>query len=85
MIKESKKYTSESSCCEGDFCKMPKHHKNHMAQGPNNGMIYGLGVIGAAIFFIGKATSFWIGVLGLLKAIVWPAYLVYEALNFLIK
>lgn len=41
--------------------------------------IYALGFIGAAIYFISHATTFWIGVLGFLKAIVWPAFLVYEA------
>lgn len=45
--------------------------------------IYGLGFIGAAIYYISAATSFGIGVLGFLKAIVWPALLVYEALKFL--
>ncbi|HUS87440.1 MAG TPA: hypothetical protein VMW76_09380 [Bacteroidales bacterium] len=43
--------------------------------------IYGLGFIGAAVYFISHATSFWIGVLGFLKALVWPAFLVYEALK----
>lgn len=43
------------------------------------GAVYGLGLIGAAIYFIGKATCFWMGVLGFLKALVWPAFLVYEA------
>lgn len=42
-----------------------------------------LGIIKAAIYFIPKATSFWIGVLGLLKAFVWPAFLVYEEFKFL--
>lgn len=46
-----------------------------------SGAIYGLGLIGAAIYFISQATSFWIGVLGILKAIVWPAFLVYAALK----
>jgi len=36
-------------------------------------------------FLIGKATTFWMGVLGILKALVWPAVLVYEAMKFLIK
>ena len=44
--------------------------------------VYGLGFIGAAIYFISTATSFWTGVLGLLKSMVWPAFLVYEALKF---
>ncbi len=43
--------------------------------------VYGLGLIGAAIYFISHATSFWMGVLGFLKAIVWPAFLVYEAMK----
>lgn len=46
------------------------------------GAVYGLGFIGAAIYFIGQATTFWIGVLGFLKALVWPAFLVYEALKY---
>lgn len=43
--------------------------------------VYGLGFIGAAIYYIVQATGFWMGVLGFLKAIVWPAFLVYEALK----
>jgi hypothetical protein len=45
--------------------------------------VYGFGVIGAAIFFIGQATSFGVGVLGFLKAIVWPVFLVLEAFKAL--
>ena len=41
--------------------------------------VYGLGLIGAAIYYISIATGFWMGVVGFLKAIVWPAFLVFEA------
>ena len=44
--------------------------------------VYGLGVIGAWVYFIGHATTFWLGVLGVLKGIVWPAMLIYEALKY---
>ena len=47
------------------------------------GAVYGLGFIGAAIYYISNSTGFWMGVLGILKAIVWPAFLVYELLKFL--
>lgn len=47
------------------------------------GPVYGLGFIGAAIYYIEHAATFWIGVVGLLKAIVWPAFLVYQLLSFL--
>lgn len=45
--------------------------------------VYGLGLIGAAIYFISAATGFWMGVLGFLKAIVWPVFLVLEAFKSL--
>lgn len=48
-----------------------------------SGAIYGLGFIGAAVWFISQATGFWAGVLGFLKALVWPAMLVYAALKHL--
>ncbi len=58
---------------------MSKH--NYANQSGN--VVYGLGLIGAAIYYISTATTFWIGVLGILKAIVWPAILVYEIFRFL--
>ncbi|OQA47489.1 MAG: hypothetical protein BWY46_01270 [Firmicutes bacterium ADurb.Bin300] len=61
-------------------------NKNHSAQKyASNGAVYGLGFIGAAIYYISAAADFWAGVLGFLKALVWPAFLVYEALRFLNK
>ena len=50
---------------------------------PAGGAVYGLGFIGAAIYFISTATNFWIGVLGFLKAIIWPVFLIYNALKHL--
>lgn len=48
-----------------------------------SGAVYGLGLIGAAVYFIMHATTFWGGVLGFLKAIIWPAIIVFEALQSL--
>ncbi|MFH1185867.1 MAG: hypothetical protein V1755_12645 [Chloroflexota bacterium] len=45
--------------------------------------VYGLGFIGAAVFYIQHATTFVMGLVGLLKAIVWPAMVVYKLLEFL--
>ncbi len=39
---------------------------------------YGLAFLGALIYLLQHATSFWDGVLGVLEAIVWPAILVYH-------
>jgi len=48
-----------------------------------SGAVYGLGLIGAWVYFIGHATTFGLGVLGFLKGIVWPALLIFEALKYL--
>ena len=45
--------------------------------------VYGLGLIGAWVFYIGRATTPKERVQGFLKGLVWPAFLVYELLSFL--
>jgi hypothetical protein len=47
------------------------------------GGLYGLAFLGALVYFIQHSNSFWMGVLGVLKAIIWPALLVYKALELL--
>lgn len=47
------------------------------------GAIYGLGLIGALIYYISTATSIGMGILGILKALVWPAFLVFELMKYL--
>ncbi len=53
------------------------------ASGGVSGGAYGLGFIGAAVYFIQHADSFGAGVVGVLKALVWPALLVYHLLEHL--
>jgi hypothetical protein len=53
------------------------------AGGAGGGAAYGLGFIGALIYFIQSANSFWDGVYGVFQAIFWPAYLVYQLLDWL--
>jgi hypothetical protein len=57
--------------------------KKEINQHAPHSALYGLGLIGAAIYYISHAVGFWSGVLGFLKALVWPAFLVYEALKAL--
>ncbi|MFH0869869.1 MAG: hypothetical protein V1866_02325 [archaeon] len=56
---------------------------HHVCGCGSGGAIYGLGFVGATIYYISTAAGFWMGVLGLLKALVWPAFLVFELLKFL--
>ena len=45
--------------------------------------VYGFGLLGAWFYYLTHATTFWVGVLGILKGIFWPAILVYELMKFL--
>jgi hypothetical protein len=39
--------------------------------------------LGALIYYLQHATSFWTVVLGIIKAILWPAVLMYKVLELL--
>jgi len=64
----------ETKCCTD---------KKPSGGGAAAGGTYGLAFIGALIYFLQHADTFWMGVLGILKAIVWPAILIYKILEFL--
>ncbi len=53
--------------------------KEKVQKNAGSGSIYGLGFIGAAVYFISTSTGFWMGVWGIMKALVWPAILVFQA------
>lgn len=65
------------------MAKVVVKSKNYYGSRMSCGSGYGLGFIGAVIYYVSTATSFWMGVLGILKALVWPAFLVFELLKFL--
>jgi hypothetical protein len=44
--------------------------------------VYGLGLIGALIYYIQHAGSFWLILVGIVKALLWPAFVVYHLLMF---
>lgn len=44
---------------------------------------YIVAMIGAAVYYVQQAATFGAVIIGLLKALVWPAFLVYHALVFL--
>lgn len=59
-----------------------KNFSSH-ASGASGGGVYFFAFIGAVIYFLQQATTFGEGVIGVLKAIVWPAILVYKLFGFL--
>lgn len=59
--------------------------KQHHGQGSNSGGVYGLGLIGAWVYYFQKAQTNEERVKAFFKGLVWPAFLVYELFSFLKK
>lgn len=59
---------------ENNFIKIGKEKKQ-------SGSIAFLTYIGAAVYFVNQVDGFWNIVAGLLKAVVWPAILLYNILQ----
>jgi hypothetical protein len=45
--------------------------------------VYGLGLFGALIYYVGHASGFWPVVWAIVKGILWPAFVVYDLLGHL--
>ena len=72
------------SCECGNHCDCNKHKKGMHGSNGQIGFFGLLAYIGAAIYFIGITNGgFWVVVLALLKAIIWPVYVVYNVLRVL--
>lgn len=60
-----------------------EHHKHWRGRRGGGNAVYFFGFIGALVFYIQQSDGFWSGVLGVLKAFVWPAFVIYDLLKFL--
>ncbi len=56
---------------------------NKCCSGGAGGAVYGLGLIGAAVYYFQHSQTFAEGLIGFLKALVWPAFLIYRVLDLL--
>lgn len=78
MAEEKKEKEKEMGCCE------PKHRKHHGGRGGENwGAVYCLGMIGVAVYYVQQVSGFWLVVVAILKAMVWPAFLLYKVFSIL--
>jgi hypothetical protein len=55
--------------------------RGNASAGAGGGAVYGLGLIGAAIYYFSTGNNFGDFVLAIPKALVWPAIVVYELLK----
>lgn len=58
-----------------------KQKFNPSYQSNTGGFIWFLGFIGAFIYYVEQVDNFGAGIVAFLKAIVWPAFIVYKLLS----
>ncbi len=76
MTEEKKE--KEMECCD------PKKWRHHGSRGGENwGAVYCLGMIGVAVYYIQQVSGFWPVVVAILKALVWPAFLLHKVFSML--
>jgi len=76
MSEENEKPKKEAKI---EYCYSKKWHHND----GSFGWIYFLGVIGTAVYYIQQVSGFWLVILAILKAFVWPAFLLYKVFQML--
>jgi len=70
---------------EPTLTKQEHQKPKEIHQGGGSGAVYGLGLIGAWVYYFKHATTTQEYVVAFFKGLVWPAFLVYELLVFLKK
>lgn len=64
-----------------DWCKDKKKNKTNYTSNSTGGALYFVGFIGALVYWMQAAVGFGAVVTGFLKALVWPAYIIYKLLE----
>ncbi len=59
------------------------HKPKVIRQGGGSDAFYGIGLFGAWVYFIGRATTTEERIRGFFKGLAWPAFLVYQLFVFL--
>ncbi len=62
---------------------MGKYDKVKVVNESPLGWVFFTAYIGAVVYFVNQEPGFWGFILALLKAAVWPAYVLYEVLGLL--
>lgn len=79
MTEETKENKVDYECCDSKHWKY-KHHHGHTG---GSGAVYFFGFVGALVYYLQQATNFQAGLIGFLKALAWPAFLIYKLLEVL--
>ncbi len=65
-------------CCKATCCKQSSSHHSGASD-----TVYGMGLVGAFVYFFPQITSIPSFFMVLIKSIIWPGILVFQALSLL--
>lgn len=80
MVSERSESNPKDDC---EDCKEKWHHHHYRGGNAGGGAFYGLGLIGALFYFLQNAQGFNEIMIGIFKSVVWPAFVVFRALQLL--
>jgi len=87
MEKENEKCECEGKDwkyeCNDKNWKYKKWHQHGRRGGMNGGSLYCAGAVGVAVYYIQQVHGFWPVIEAVLKAMVWPAFLLYHVFTML--
>ncbi len=75
----------EGGSMSTEISTQPEVRKVVVARGGGSDAVYGLGLIGAWMYYFRRATTNEQRIMGFLKGLVWPVFMVYELFKFLEK
>jgi hypothetical protein len=67
---------------ESTDCKEEWHHHHHGGNA-GAGAVYGLGLIGALVYYLQGVSGLNEILMGIFKSLVWPAFLIFRVLQLL--
>jgi hypothetical protein len=74
-------YSCEEDYMAEELGQGGRRYRSHPgATGAASGA-YGLAFIGAAVYYVGHAATFGAGIVGFIKALLWPAFVVYALMK----
>jgi hypothetical protein len=79
------KQAGESETAESGYPAKEDPKVDVKVRGSSLGGVYGLGMMGASVYYIKRANTFQQKCKGIFRAAIWPATLVYELLQYLQK
>lgn len=82
MVEEKTSNEGQDNKCQCDRANK-KWHRHYHHGGGASGAAFFFAFIGVAVYNIQQVHGFWPIVLAILKAIVWPAFLLYHVFSML--